>query len=58
MPAYWDTSGSLRPFPKLTRDGRADVVVIGGGLTGITTAFLLKRAGKTVALLEQQAHMS
>ncbi|HEX5215189.1 MAG TPA: FAD-dependent oxidoreductase [Vicinamibacterales bacterium] len=53
MPAYWDTSGALRPFPKLTRDSRADVVVIGGGITGITTAFLLKRAGKTVVLLER-----
>jgi glycine/D-amino acid oxidase-like deaminating enzyme/nitrite reductase/ring-hydroxylating ferredoxin subunit len=29
-----------------------DVVVIGGGLTGVTTALLLARAGCTVALLE------
>ena len=29
-----------------------DVVVVGGGLTGVTTALLLARAGCTVALLE------
>lgn len=41
--------------PRYSRDpvGRAfDVVVVGGGLTGITTALLLARAGRSVAVLE------
>jgi glycine/D-amino acid oxidase-like deaminating enzyme/nitrite reductase/ring-hydroxylating ferredoxin subunit len=29
-----------------------DVVIVGGGITGITTALLLQRAGKKVAILE------
>ncbi|MCW2766253.1 MAG: dependent oxidoreductase [Nocardioides sp.] len=32
--------------------GRWDAVVVGGGLTGLTTALLLGRAGKSVLLLE------
>src|SRR5262245_23846289 len=32
---------------------RFDVVVIGGGITGLTAAWFLKRAGKKVAVLER-----
>lgn len=42
------------PFPKLDRDLTVDVAVVGGGLTGLTTAVLLARLGKSVALLEAQ----
>jgi glycine/D-amino acid oxidase-like deaminating enzyme/nitrite reductase/ring-hydroxylating ferredoxin subunit len=31
-----------------------DVAVVGAGITGVTAAFLLKRAGKSVALLEMK----
>ena len=33
-------------------EGRYDVAVVGGGLTGLTTALLLGRAGRSVVLLE------
>jgi glycine/D-amino acid oxidase-like deaminating enzyme/nitrite reductase/ring-hydroxylating ferredoxin subunit len=40
-------------YPRLTRDDLVvDVAVVGGGITGITAALLLKLAGKKVALLE------
>lgn len=36
----------------LTGRIKADVTVVGGGITGLTTAYLLSKAGKRVALLE------
>ena len=33
---YWLESVSLPRFPKLDRDAGADVVVVGGGITGLT----------------------
>ena len=42
-----------KSFPVLSSDLRVDVAIIGGGITGITAALLLKRAGKKVAVLEQ-----
>ncbi|MEO7190040.1 MAG: FAD-binding oxidoreductase [Vicinamibacterales bacterium] len=39
--------------PPLTSNLRVDVLVLGGGITGITAAYLLKKLGKRVALLER-----
>src|SRR5688572_5024121 len=40
-------------YPKLDHDDLfVDVAVVGGGITGVTAALLLKLAGKKVALLE------
>jgi len=52
--SYWSRTASLPQFPSLTNDLEVDVVIIGGGLTGITAAYLLKREGARVALLERQ----
>ena len=37
----------------LNRDISVDVLVIGGGITGISAAYLLKQSGLTVALIER-----
>ncbi len=50
---YWQSGRALRPFPRLRRDLRVDVAVIGGGITGLTAAFLLRQAGLRVAVLER-----
>jgi glycine/D-amino acid oxidase-like deaminating enzyme/nitrite reductase/ring-hydroxylating ferredoxin subunit len=50
---YWSDSASLPTFPKLQHDQRVDVLVVGGGLTGLTAAYLLTKAGKKVALVER-----
>src|SRR5262245_27051159 len=51
--SYWQSTASLPQSKKLTRDVQADVAVTGGGITGITAAYLLKKAGRKVALLER-----
>ena len=51
--SYWNGTRRLPHFPKLESNIKVDVAVIGGGLTGITAAYLLKQAGKSVALLER-----
>lgn len=53
MNSYWNEGQEERKYPKLTQDISADVAIIGGGLTGIQTAYLLANRGLKVALLEK-----
>lgn len=50
--SVWREDHPRHPVRPDTIDGHHDVVVIGGGITGVTTALLLGRAGKSVLLLE------
>ena len=53
MTSVWlATRPEPRSFPTLDEDVRADVVVVGGGIVGLTTALLLREAGMRVVLLE------
>jgi len=51
--SYWGPHGATAVFPAVEADLFVDAVVIGGGMTGATTAYLLKKAGLTVALVER-----
>ena len=57
MPNYKTTLWSdltLPTFGPLEDDLRVEVAVVGGGITGLTAAHLLTRAGVRVALLESR----
>jgi glycine/D-amino acid oxidase-like deaminating enzyme/nitrite reductase/ring-hydroxylating ferredoxin subunit len=55
---YWQDAISLPMLHRLDSDIRVDVGIIGGGVVGITAAYLLKAAGRTVALLERDRLVS
>src|SRR4051812_24966093 len=50
---YWMDSAPLPSFPTLRRDLETDVVVVGAGITGLTAAYLLTQAGRSVVVLER-----
>jgi glycine/D-amino acid oxidase-like deaminating enzyme/nitrite reductase/ring-hydroxylating ferredoxin subunit len=50
---FWAADVSGPEFPPLDHDEHTDVVVVGGGITGLTAAYLLATAGKRVVLLER-----
>ncbi|PAD77299.1 FAD-dependent oxidoreductase [Paenibacillus campinasensis] len=56
LPQYpeslWRATSELPSFDRLAEDIQADVAVVGGGITGITTAYLLAKEGMDVVVLE------
>ena len=50
--SFWIDSTGDTDFPVLDRDRSVDVAVLGAGITGLTAALLLARAGKSVAVLD------
>ncbi len=52
--SIWERPASLRRYSPLDADLVVDVAIIGGGITGLTTAVLLAESGKRVALLESR----
>jgi glycine/D-amino acid oxidase-like deaminating enzyme len=51
---YRDTAEQAPPTPPLDGDRRADVVVVGGGFTGLSTALHAAEKGALVVLLEAE----
>jgi glycine/D-amino acid oxidase-like deaminating enzyme/nitrite reductase/ring-hydroxylating ferredoxin subunit len=49
---FWRDTAKLPSFPKLTEDLTVDVAIVGGGISGITTAYLLSEQGLKVAIIE------
>jgi glycine/D-amino acid oxidase-like deaminating enzyme/nitrite reductase/ring-hydroxylating ferredoxin subunit len=50
--SYWRTDIDFPEFPSLEDHLEVDVVIVGAGITGITTAYLLVNEGLKVAVIE------
>lgn len=50
--SLWMSSASVPQFPPLNDDVTVDVCVVGAGIAGLTTAYLLSLEGKSVAVLD------
>ncbi|HUR68914.1 MAG TPA: FAD-dependent oxidoreductase [Candidatus Thermoplasmatota archaeon] len=52
--SYWIDTTASTSFPPLGADDKADVCVVGGGIAGITAAYLLAKAGTSVIVLDRE----
>ncbi len=50
--SLWNSFEDSTDFPSLKQEINVDIAIIGGGITGISTAQLLKKQGFSVAVLE------
>ena len=50
--SVWAASAALPQFTPLEQNIQVDVCIVGAGISGLTTAYLLARAGKRVAVLD------
>ena len=50
--SVWPDTAKLPSYSPLTTDTAADVCVVGAGISGLTTAYLLTQVGKTVVVLD------
>ena len=52
--SYWIDNTKLKNFDTLNEDLECDVCVIGGGITGVSTAYKLAKQGLNVVILERE----
>ena len=52
--SFWNQFASAGAYPALNQNTEADVAIVGGGITGISTAVLLSKRGLKVVVLESK----
>lgn len=52
--SYWIETTGQTSFPPVNEDQQADVLVVGAGIAGVTSAYLLARAGKSVIVVDRE----
>jgi glycine/D-amino acid oxidase-like deaminating enzyme/nitrite reductase/ring-hydroxylating ferredoxin subunit len=50
---YWSASASFPRFARLDADTETDVLVVGAGITGLTAAYGVARAGRSVVVIDR-----
>lgn len=50
--SIWMATAKIPEFPRLTQNESADVCIVGAGIAGLTTAYLLTKAGRSVIVLD------
>ena len=50
--SIWMATAAVPTFSALTKSEHAEVCIVGAGIVGLTTAYLLARAGKSVVVLD------
>jgi len=50
--SIWMATAQMPSYPPLKESVRADVCIVGAGIAGLTTAYLLTQAGKSVVVLD------
>lgn len=50
--SYWLASTGDTAYPRLEGDSRVDVAIVGGGILGLSAAYLLQQEGRSVAIVE------
>ena len=51
--SIWNQSVNINKFPSLNQDLECEIVIVGGGLCGLLTAYYLSLEGKQVVVLEK-----
>lgn len=50
--SYWMASTQQPDYPTLNDDIKVDIAIVGGGIVGITTAYMLSKQGINAVILE------